>query len=243
MAKSWEGLRPSRLLAAAAVFLTVVGVVAVGLALRNQTPAPPQPSASPAAPASPSTGGTVDDRAAPEASRRPAGRPDGRNEGRRKAAEVVELDYSRPVRISIPRIDTTSSLVELGLDERGVMETPEPVDKAGWFRPSPPPGIPGATVIAGHVNWNQAPMVFFKLGSLRPGDRVEVERADGVTTVFEVNRVDSFPKDRFPTAEVYDNPPRSELRLITCGGEYDESANRYLENIVVWAEIVGVRGA
>jgi LPXTG-site transpeptidase (sortase) family protein len=147
------------------------------------------------------------------------------------------------VRIEIPRIDVSSSLVDLGLDSQGVMETPEPVDKAGWFTPSPPPGVPGATVIAGHVTWNQEPSVFFELGDLRRGDRIKVERADGVLTTFEVTRIGSFPKESFPTKAVYTQPKRSELRLITCGGEYDEAQNRYLDNVIVWATIVDVAPA
>jgi len=150
---------------------------------------------------------------------------------------VPPLDYSRPVRIEIPTIGVSSTLVDLGLDAEGVMETPEPVDKAGWFTPSPPPGVPGATVIAGHVTWNQQPSVFFELGDLRRGDRVRVERADGVATTFRVTRIGSFPKESFPTEAVYTQPGRAELRLITCGGEYDEASNRYLDNVIVWATI------
>lgn len=161
---------------------------------------------------------------------------------RRVPAAVEELDYSAPVHISIPEIGVSSSLLELGLDSEGVMETPQPphVDRAGWFRPSPPPGVPGATVIAGHVTWNEKPVVFFELSELRPGDTVKVRRADGISTVFEVTRTGSFPKDGFPTDAVYNQPDRSELRLITCGGEYDEANNRYLSNVIVWARIVDV---
>jgi LPXTG-site transpeptidase (sortase) family protein len=154
---------------------------------------------------------------------------------------VRELDYSRPVHLTIPRIGVSSSLVELGLDSAGRMETPEPVDVAGWFEPSPPPGVPGATVLAGHVTWNQEPMVFFRLGDLRRGDTIRVRRADGAVTTYAVTRVGTFDKEEFPTREVYDHPQQSELRLITCGGKYDEADHRYLGNVVVWARIVAVR--
>ena len=157
-------------------------------------------------------------------------------------AEVPELGFSRPVSLSIPRIGVTSALVDIGLDSDGVMETPVPVQRAGWFTPSPAPGVPGATVIAGHVTWDQEPSVFYELGSLQPGDHVRVRRADGVVTVFAVTRTGSFPKDSFPTESVYTQPSRSELRLITCGGTYDARTSRYLSNVVVWAEIVDVRG-
>lgn len=216
---------------AAAAVLAVVGVTAIGFAVLDQEPAPPQPeklaAAAPSDPASRLEASATESDDAPRT---------GPEQG--EAAEVRSLDYSEPVRIEIPKIDVSSSLVDLGLDSEGVMETPEPVDQAGWFTPSPPPGVPGATVIAGHVTWNQQPSVFFELGDLGKGDRVRVERADGVVTTFRVTRIGSFPKEAFPTEAVYTQPPRSELRLITCGGEYDASTNRYLDNVIVWAKIV-----
>lgn len=206
---------------AVAVLLAVSGIVALAIGLAGQEPAPPAPDDTTAA--------TAPQSPAPDKQRQKS--PD-------QEANPDTLDYSAPVRIDIPPIDVSSSLVEVGLDSAGVMETPEPVDLAGWFAPSPPPGIPGATVIAGHVTWDQEPMVFFRLGDLRRGDRVEVEREDGVTVAYEVTRIGTFPKEGFPTKAVYDQPDRSELRLITCGGGYDEASSRYLANVIVWATIV-----
>jgi hypothetical protein len=34
---------------------------------------------------------------------------------------------------------------------------------------------------------------------------------------------------------VYADTPDSQLRLITCGGEFDRKGRRYLDNIVVFA--------
>ena len=224
-----NGRRRSRVVAAVvAVLLAGSGAAAVAVGIASQDPAPPAPPGGQAAP--PGSGSTS---AEPKRSQK-RDRP--RN-------SVQDLDYSAPVRISIPRIGVSSSLIQLGLDSDGVMETPQPpnVDRAGWFSPSPPPGIPGSTVIAGHVTWDQEPVVFFELGDLRRGDKVQVKREDGITTVFEVYRIGSFPKDGFPTDAVYDQPDTSELRLITCGGEYDAENNRYLSNVIVWAKIVDVK--
>jgi LPXTG-site transpeptidase (sortase) family protein len=229
--------RPRRRLglpaAAAALVLAVVGVVAIALGVGGQSPPPPQPAPSRAAP----------DRPEPQTSaeqghdRAPNAAQQGRSTNRPRQEA---LPYSRPVRLAIPGIDVSSRLVDLGLDAQGVMETPEPVDRAGWFTPSPPPGVPGAAVIAGHVTWDQEPSVFFRLGELRRGDQVRVERADGAVVEYSVTRVGSFSKRAFPTQAVYDQPDQSELRLITCGGRYDEQANRYLDNVIVWAEVTGV---
>jgi len=151
------------------------------------------------------------------------------------------MQWSRPVRVSIPRIGVTSGLEDLGLDAQGVMRTPQDPARAGWFTPGPAPGVAGAAVIAGHVTWDQQPAVFFRLGQMRRGDRVEVTRDDGTTAVFTVSRVAEFEKRSFPTGAVYGRTDRPELRLITCGGSYDSRSNSYAANLIVWADLTGSR--
>lgn len=226
-----HGGRRTRLVATiAAVVLGVSGVAAVGVGVSRQQPAP----AAPPAASSPSRQAEAPSSAPPSGAgrvSRPAMAP---------AHDVPLLDYAEPERVTIPSIGVDSRLVDLGLDSAGMMETPVPVEVAGWFTPSPPPGVGGATVLAGHVTWDQQPTVFFKLGELRKGDKVSVTREDGARVTYEVYRIGSFPKDSFPTDEVYGQPGRSELRLITCGGDYDEASKRYLDNVIVWAGAVAV---
>ena len=45
-------------------------------------------------------------------------------------------------------------------------------------------------------------------------------------------------EDRFPTAAVYGPVPDAELRLITCGGIFDNATGSYLSNVVVYAVLV-----
>jgi sortase (surface protein transpeptidase) len=151
------------------------------------------------------------------------------------------LPQSRPVSIRIPSLDVRSTLVDLGVDDAGAMEVPSDPADAGWFELGPTPGALGPAVIAGHVSWNRQPAVFFRLAELRRGDRVSVERADGQTAVFAVREVSRFAKSRFPTDAVYGGIDHAGLRLITCGGAYDDAANRYLDNVVVFARQVAVR--
>lgn len=150
-----------------------------------------------------------------------------------------QLPESSPVRVAIPGLGVSSAVVDLGLNLNGTMEVPQDPAEVGWYVGSHSPGGNGAAVLAGHVTWDRAPAVFFRLGDLRRGDRVEVTREDGRTAVFEVRRVARFPKDEFPTDAVYGQVDQPSLRLITCGGAYDESANRYLDNVIVWADMVG----
>jgi hypothetical protein len=142
---------------------------------------------------------------------------------------------SAPVRVRIPSIGVDSPLRRLGLDDDGVLVPPADFARAGWFSGSPVPGDVGPSVIAGHVDSHDGPAVFFRLGNLVAGDEVLVDRADGTTARFTVTGADRYPKNEFPTEEVYGPTHRAELRLITCGGEFDRDSRSYRDNVVVTA--------
>ena len=151
------------------------------------------------------------------------------------------LPASRPLRLEIPSIDmSTGDLLALGTNTDGSLEVPKEFDRAGWWTPGPTPGQFGPAVIAGHVDSKRGPAVFYRLGQLRPGAEVRVQRADGRVARFTVDRVDRFAKDDFPTAQVYGNTTnRAELRLITCGGDFDRRTGHYVDNVVAFAHLVG----
>jgi sortase (surface protein transpeptidase) len=108
-------------------------------------------------------------------------------------------------------------------------------ERAGWYAPGTRPGDPGSAVILGHVDSKRGPAVFYRLRELRRGDLVEVTGADGTSVRFAVDRVEQFDKRRFPTDEVYYPTLTPELRLVTCGGEFDATAGHYRSNIIVFA--------
>lgn len=161
------------------------------------------------------------------------------------AAPASAAVVPAPVAVLIPELDVSSTLMPLGLDAAGALEVP-PEDRpqqAGWYRDGVIPGQAGPAVIAGHVNGRvqgvSTPGVFARLHELTVGDEVFVERSDAPRLRFEVYRVERHPKDSFPTEAVYGDvePPRPELRLITCGGEFDRSTGNYLDNTIVWAAL------
>jgi Sortase domain len=138
--------------------------------------------------------------------------------------------------LDVPQLGISrSSLTELAVDDAGALIPPSSIAVAGWFTGSAVPGEVGPTVIAGHVDSYAGPGVFYRLDTLRPGDLVTVGRSDGAAVRYRVTDVVSVPKDAFPTRQVYGPTPGPELRLITCGGEFDHSSRRYLSNVVVSA--------
>jgi sortase (surface protein transpeptidase) len=149
------------------------------------------------------------------------------------------LTSSRPVRLAIDSIDVDTGLIDLGLQADGTMEVPPDGSTAGWYTASPSPGEIGPAVLAAHVDWQGQEGVFYNLRRVAVGDTVSVERADGRTARFAVQRVHQYPKDAFPTAAVYGDVASPQLRLITCGGDFDPAARSYRDNIVVYAELTG----
>ena len=138
-----------------------------------------------------------------------------------------------PVSLTIPAIGVQTSLIHLGLASNGTLQVPSSTTVAGWYTGSPRPGDVGAAVIAGHVDSQAGPAVFFQLRQLHPGDSVYVKRADGSVAVFDVTNVKQYLKAQFPTEAVYGPVPDSELRLITCGGTFDPATGHYLSNVIV----------
>ncbi|MDP8932072.1 MAG: hypothetical protein M3O70_26765 [Actinomycetota bacterium] len=62
-----------------------------------------------------------------------------------------------------------------------------------------------------------------------------VSRSDAVRMTFLVQRVAHYPKEDFPTEEVYGHTEEPTLRLITCGGRFDRVTRHYEYNLVVFA--------
>ena len=150
------------------------------------------------------------------------------------------LAASVPVRLQIPSIGVDTPVMRLGLAADGSVQVP-PIEAdapAGWYQDSPTPGQVGPSVILAHVTVGQfGNGVFLHLSRLRPGDRVVARLQDGASAVFTVYKVQTVAKAEFPTAAVYGNVDRPELRLITCGGPKDSTGHGYLDNVVVYAAL------
>jgi sortase (surface protein transpeptidase) len=224
--------RPGQLvLVAVAVLLLLGGGTAIAVGIADQDADPPAPSATSAETSRVTDGAVPGPRSdAPGSAPPPPA-------GETAPATPVAM----PIAVRIPAIEVQSELITVGLNPDGTLEVPQPgpdYDKAAWFRESPRPGETGPAVIEGHVDSAaNGPSVFYDLGRLVPGDRVEVDREDGSTATFEVYDVQTFPKDDFPTLAVYGNTDGSELRLITCGGPFDSEARSYEDNVVVFAAL------
>jgi len=148
------------------------------------------------------------------------------------------LTQSAPVKISIPKINIEADFVDLGITGNNEIEVPETTTEVGWYKFGPTPGELGPAIVLGHVDSKTGPGVFFYLGQLEPGDRIDITRADGTIAQFQVDGLERYDQSFFPTSLVYGDIEHAGLRLITCSGSYDRKQRRYDHNLVVYASLI-----
>lgn len=246
--------RRRRVFLTLAVALAVAGATAVVVSLSGQQHAPrpspsaqagPLPGSSAAAIAPSRTPSPAATRPSPTARKprvvpKPTVAPPTRSD-LPPLQSGLSLPTSPPVRLTIPTIGVDTTVMDLGLNPDSTVQTP-PLSRnsiAGWYELSATPGSTGASVMLGHVDSAAyGAGVFYRLGSLNPGNRVDVRRQDGTVAVFRVDRVAEYPKSQFPSSLVYSQTSYSALRLVTCGGSFDTSTRNYRDNIIAFASLV-----
>ncbi|MFD5271498.1 class F sortase [Streptomyces sp. NPDC058335] len=213
--RSWRAGMPRRLLLAVLTPLVLIAVVVgwAGPAGESSLPAP-APAVGLHAPSVPEPGATA-------------------------APHSPVLPRSAPTRLFIPSIGVDAPFTDLAIGSSGRLNAPPADDTnlVGWFADGPSPGERGTAIVAGHLDTKTAPAVFAGLSTLTPGQEIRIDRADGRTVTFVVYAAENFPQDDFPDDLVYADTPDAQLRLITCGGSYDRSRQRYMENTVVFARL------
>lgn len=197
---------------------TVVGVVLLTAGLTHRASAPPVHASGQINTPTPRTASSA----------RPQGRP---------------LGPSAPTRLVIPTLHIDTAVNPIGLNPDGTLAVPQPgphLNEAAWFKNSPTPGQPGASIIEGHVDSVEGISVFWRLGDIRPGDQIIVYRNDGSRLVFTVNAVRDYPKSRFPTMSVYGGDlSQASLRLITCS-DFDPTIHHHTGDEVVYSHLTRV---
>jgi hypothetical protein len=144
-----------------------------------------------------------------------------------------------PVGLQIDTIDVSRFPVrDIGLEDDGQLEIPDETE-IGWYKYGATAGHPGATVLAAHVNWKGSNGPFSQLGTVEPGDQIEVALDNGTTRNYVVTERTMYGKLMLPKERIWRNTGPEELVLITCGGDFNPEIRRFKSNIVVYAVPVG----
>ncbi|MEU5626295.1 class F sortase [Streptomyces tendae] len=153
------------------------------------------------------------------------------------------LGTAQPQRLDVPELGIDAPVVARGLDGKGAIEPP-PFDQpgaVGWYAAGVTPGAAGTALLVGHVDTETRPAVFYELSTLEPGETIRVVRDDAEVAEFTVDDVQVLTRDGFDAQQAYGprDTERSELRLITCGGTFDQTTETYTANVVVSAYLTG----
>ncbi len=150
-----------------------------------------------------------------------------------QVAAVVDM---KPVRLVIPSIHLDAKIESRGLDAKRNLDTAADPNDAAWYDLGPVPGQPGNAIINGHVDWWTGSAVFANLSRLRPGDAVEVVRADGHAVLFRVTTLQRVGANQ-RISSLFAPSSASTLTLITCTGVWNPIAGTDTQRLLVSAAI------
>jgi sortase (surface protein transpeptidase) len=102
--------------------------------------------------------------------------------------DAYAVPATQPRYISIPELKVEKMRVQkVALDANNLISTPKNIHDTGWYEKSATPGQGyGAVLINGHSNGLSKAGAFAKLGTLLPGDSIDLERGDGKKFTYKV---------------------------------------------------------
>jgi sortase (surface protein transpeptidase) len=142
--------------------------------------------------------------------------------------------FPLPLRVRIPRIKVNAPIQAVGVNPDGTMSAPPSPGVVAWYGYGAPPGEPGASVLAGHVDSVRGPAVFWSLQDLQAGDPIDIDLVGGVTLRFVVVQTAWYVPAAAPLATIFGTGGDPRLNLITCGGVFDHALHAYDKRLVVF---------
>lgn len=169
--------------------------------------------------------------------------------------EEKKVEYTVPAThpryISVPELGINKArIVQLGVvksgKNAGQLDAPVSIYDAGWYTGSAKPeqGGSGALLIDGHNGGPNFDGIFKKLGNLKVGGKIIIERGDGQTFTYEVrdNRemlVSDINDAKNPlgmsTMLNSHEAGKQGLNIITCVGQWNEREQTYGSRVMLRA--------
>lgn len=146
----------------------------------------------------------------------------------------------RPVSVRLPS-GTVVLVRSAGTRGRGLLDVPDDITEAGWWRAGARLGDPfGSTLIAGHVDAvDQGLGAFAELLAVDRGQRVRV-RSRGLEQTFTIRSRRLVPRDDLrQESGIYSVQGQRRLTLVTCAPPYLAERGGYQNLAVVTAIPLG----
>lgn len=148
----------------------------------------------------------------------------------------VGLDED-PKYIELPSIKAEGFIQKVGIDQYKRIAVPNNIHLAGWFTESSKPGQAGLSIIAGHVTGRYNDAVFKNLVNLKAEDKLFLTLGSGKVLEYQVLSIQSVDLAGSADALFSQNTAvRSQLNLITCGGNYLDDQRSFDRRVIVSAK-------
>ena len=143
-----------------------------------------------------------------------------------------------PAILTIPSINLSVQIEQIGLTLDGALDTPAGKNNAGWYRLGRRPGEIGSAVVDGHFGqWaDGSGSVFDNLEKLQVGDEVYIKDEVGNTTIFIVRNTLSYEPSILVPEVFNSSDGRAHLNLITCQGVWNKSEKTFSKRLVVFTD-------
>ena len=164
-------------------------------------------------------------------------------DGTKKTQEQLAMHVvpaTHPRQLIIPTLGIDANILAVGIAQDGSLDAPKTAWDVGWYDQSSLPGTNGgAMIIDGHVNDSlDRAGVFARIGSLKKGAEIVIERGDGQKFSFRVLSTEQKPVNQISmdTLLAPAAAGKERLTLITCGGTYNPAHKTYDDRVLVYAE-------
>jgi sortase (surface protein transpeptidase) len=141
------------------------------------------------------------------------------------------------IKIETAQVDSEVETVDI---VNGVMQNPSGPYIVAWYRGTGKLGEPNNVVMSGHLDYYDVPIgVFYYLGGLQAGDKIEVTGTNGDTYIYSVEWVKTYDMaslDQNAIDEIVGKTDSEKLTLITCAGTFDSGKGEYDTRFVVRAD-------
>ena len=149
----------------------------------------------------------------------------------------------RPRYLTIEKLGINKArILSMGINAKGELDTPRNIFDVGWYEGSGRPGQGGTLIIDGHNGGPHVLGVFKNTPTLVNGDKIIVERGDGVIYKYSVVENVSVPLSE---ADAYmrvaarsPETGKESVTLISCTGEWSQSQGTYLSRQFTRAVII-----
>ncbi|TAL14750.1 sortase [Patescibacteria group bacterium] len=140
--------------------------------------------------------------------------------------KTYTVDAAHPRYITIPSIGLGNTRIyPVSLNSNNLLQAPDNINDAGWYSKSSTPGSGGVILIDGHNQGITKNGAFAKLGTLKSGDKIILQRGDGNTFTYKVVDNQSMSIDEVNATGMTMMgktavPGKEALNLITFDGKW-----------------------